>query len=210
MKAASRLHPRLIVITDTTVAPEGLLEERVERLLAQVRPGTVLVQLRDLHLPFPTRRALGERLMTLCHRHQAWFSVNDRVDLAVVLGADGVHLGERGVSPVDVRTLLPRAFVSHACHVVDQVPDAASNAALLSPVLAPRKGAAALGLKSLRDARNALDVRDSSVSLYALGGVDATNAAECLSSGATGVAVIGAALDGRDPTPLVHALGIGG
>jgi thiamine-phosphate pyrophosphorylase len=44
--------------------------------------------------------------------------------------------------------------------------------------------------------------------LYALGGVDERNAAQCLAAGADGIAVIGAALDGRDPVPLVRALGI--
>jgi thiamine-phosphate pyrophosphorylase len=208
VKAEPVIHPRLIVVTDTTVAPLGVLEERVERLLSLARPGTVLVQLRDLELPYDARRSLGERLVALCHRHQAWFSVNDRLDLAVALGADGVHLGERSVSPLDVRGVLPRAFVSHAAHDVGAVHDSASNAALLSPIFVARKGRPALGVAALRAARTLLDAKRSPMALYALGGIDASKAAACIDAGASGVAVIGAALDGRDPAPLVHALRI--
>jgi len=200
--------PVLMVITDESVASRGLLVERLERVLAQARPRTVLVQLRDPTLTVRARRALGARLRALCTRHDQWLAVNDRVDLACILGADGVHLGEHSVAPADARTLLPYAFVSHACHDFETLDVVGSDAAVLSPVVAPRKGRAPLGIAALRRARELLDSRRSTTLLYALGGVDASSASACVQSGATGVAVIGAALDGRDPAPLLQALGI--
>jgi thiamine-phosphate pyrophosphorylase len=73
-----------------------------------------------------------------------------------------------------------------------------------------RKGRPALGLAALGAARRAAAAlpKPADLRLYALGGVRAENAAECITAGADGVAVIGAALDGTDPRPLLGALGI--
>jgi thiamine-phosphate pyrophosphorylase len=199
--------PRLIVITDLTVAPEGELERRVERLLCIACAGTVMVQLRDKDLPVRSRLALGERLAAACRAYGHWFVVNDRVDLAVILGADGVHLGAGSVSPDDARRLLqPGAFVSQACHTAHEAALTDADAALLSPIFAPRKGRGSLGVAGIAAA---VSVGSGTRPLvYALGGVDASNAAACVAAGAAGVAVVGAALDGRDPEPLLEALEI--
>src|SRR4051794_36602583 len=84
-----RRWPALMVISDSGVARGEVLDERLERVLALARPESVVVQLRDLELGTRERMALGERLVTLCRRHGQRFVVNDRVDLAVLLGADG-------------------------------------------------------------------------------------------------------------------------
>jgi len=203
--------PRLIVITDTALAPEPILLERLERALAAAQPDTVMVQLRDRELGARARLALGRRLVTLCRRHAQWFAVNDRLDLAVLLGADGVHLGEGGVEVADARVLLgASAWISCARHAPGGVAIPGADAVLLSPIAAPRKGNPALGIPALQSAHAALAStapRDRPL-LYALGGIDASNAAACLSHGADGVAVIGAILDGRDPAGLLDALGI--
>ena len=83
-----------------------------------------------------------------------------------------------------------------------------SDAALLSPVVAPRKGRAAVGTTVLTCARGNIDAHRSRALLFALGGVDATTVKACIDAGAHGVAVVGAVLDGRDPAPLIAALGI--
>lgn len=207
-RTGARIRPVLIVITDENVAPEAELVARLGRVLASSRPESVLVQLRHSSSTVRARRSLGERLRALCTHYGQWLSVNDRIDVASVVGADGVHLGERSLTPADVRRLLPRAFVSHACHDLESLDRDGSDAALLSPIVAPRKGRPPLGMDGLREARSLLDSRRSPTLLYALGGVDASSAAECLANGATGVAVIGAALDGRDPAPLLRALGL--
>ena len=203
------LRPNLVVVTDTAVAAAGVLEGRVERACALARPGTVLVQLRDPDLPVRERKALGERLLAIARRHGQALVVNDRIDLALLIGADGVHLGESSVRPEDARRLLSgSAFVSHACHGLGEVLRPGSDAALLSPVVAPRKGRAALGTTVLTCARGNIDAHRSQALLFALGGVDATTAKACIDAGAHGVAVIGAVLDGRDPLTLLGALGI--
>lgn len=203
--------PRLIVITDLGVATESELESRIGAVLVAARPRTVMVQLRDNELPAKRRLAWGRRLMDACRRRDHWFVVNDRLDIAAVLGADGVHLGEAGVSAADARTVLAAdAWISRACHDPAAVMESGVDAVLLSPVAAARKGRPALGVDALRRAREGIEARAAvaPLALYALGGVDARNAAQCLSAGADGVAVIGAVADGRDVRPLLEAIGI--
>jgi thiamine-phosphate pyrophosphorylase len=124
--------------------------------------------------------------------------VNDRLDLAAQLGADGVHLGRRSISVGDARRLVGTAFVTRACHDLDDVLAAANegaDGALYSPIFAsPGKGAP-LGLTALAGARASLDARGHRpFRLYALGGVDAENASRCFDAGADGIAVVRADL----------------
>jgi thiamine-phosphate pyrophosphorylase len=200
------LRPRLIAVTDTTVAPRGVLEARLETLLAAAVPGSVMVQLRDRQLADRERIALGHELRALTRRYRQLFAVNDRCDLAFVLETDGLHLGEKSISPEDARKLVGSLWISRACHDPARAESQGADAVVLAPVLAPRKGASALGVAGIAAARGAL--AGSSGLLYALGGVDAASAPACLAAGADGVAAIGAVLDGRDVLPLVDALGI--
>jgi thiamine-phosphate pyrophosphorylase len=202
--------PRLIVVTDTSMSAAPELVATIARVLASAAPRTVMVQLRDKALAVRERIELGRCLVAECRRREQSFVVNDRLDVALLLDADGVHLGEGSVAPEDARMMLPdRAWISTACHDPAAAFEPHANAILLSPVAAPRKGRQALGFEGLRAARRALvAAREAAPLLYALGGVDAGNARECLEAGADGVAVIGAVLDGRDPLPLLDALGL--
>ena len=193
--------PRLIVVSDFTRGPAPALFERLERCLRAARPGSVLVQLREHGLGARDRLALGRSLVALARAHEQRFAVNDRLDLAVLLGADAVHLGESSVPSADARRLLPGAWLSRAWHAPDAPTDGA-DALVLSPIFAPRHGRPALGVEALSRART------GGALLYALGGVGATNAARALESGAAGVAVVGAVLEEDDPSALLWALGI--
>lgn len=185
--------PRLIVITDTERAPAEAWLERLEALFSASAPGSVWVMLRDRSLPVRERRRFGERLRELSARYGQGLSVNDRLDLAVVLDADGVHLGEASVLIEDARAYArmhaKEWFVSAACHDVAHVSLDTAHALLLSPVAAPRKGRAPLGAAGIAEAVRAR--RGPRPLLYALGGVTAQNATEWLAAGADGVALIG-------------------
>jgi thiamine-phosphate pyrophosphorylase len=195
--------PRLILISDLSRGPEALLRERIDRCLAAARPGTVLVSLREHALGARARLALGRALLAAARAHGQRFGVNDRLDLARLLGADAVHLGERSVSVADARQLLPGAWISVASHdPLDERPGA--DAVLLSPILAPRHGRAALGVEAVARAR----ARFGDGVLYALGGVTPDTVPQVLSAGADGVAAIGAVLSVDDPAPLLLRLGI--
>ena len=207
-----RVAPRLIALTDRTVASAAVTLERFERLGRLARPGTVMLQLRDRELSARERLAFGRELGALARSTGQRFQVNDRLDLARLLAADAVHLGEGSVAAADARRLVgDGAFVTRACHAPDAATEEGVDAWLLSPVFAARKGQEPLGLGILggMHARwRAAAGSPERPGVYALGGVNAENARACLDAGAAGVAVIGAVLSVEDPLPLVRALRI--
>jgi thiamine-phosphate pyrophosphorylase len=207
--------PVLIVITDTGRAPVEVWLSQLERLSAAASAGTVQVQLRDPQLPIRERLRFGQRLRELTRRHGQRLTVNDRLDLALLLEADGVHLAHASVAPEDARAFGDRYGlpwrISAACHVPEALADAAAEALLLSPVAQARKGRPALGIDGLKRALRArLDrsARLGACRVYALGGVTRHNAREFLEAGADGVALIGDALQPAGPAELARALGI--
>jgi thiamine-phosphate pyrophosphorylase len=152
------------------------------------------VQLRDPELSGRELYALGTRLRQATRAVGAALVVNDRLDLAVALRADAVHLGRRSISVADARALLPLGtWISTSCHDVADVGRAAregADAALLAPIFPSPGKAAPLGLDALREARAAAP----NLQLIALGGVDTVNAGACFEAGADAVAAIRADL----------------
>jgi thiamine-phosphate pyrophosphorylase len=195
------------IITDLAAVPETDLLARIDRAgrLPPEARGRLSVQLRDPQLPARALHRLGVALRRATSAIGAKLVVNDRVDLALLLEADGVHLGRRSMSVEEARSLLgPGAWVSTSAHAVEDVLAAAragANAALLSPIFAsPGKGAP-VGPEALGEARRALERGGLSLHLFALGGVTAENADLCVAAGADGVAAIRA--------DLTSALGTG-
>ena len=199
--------PALIAITDPVFSDEHLIRQS-ERMLGAVTRGTVAVQLRDKVRSTLSVFTLAERLAHVCRAHGAPFYVNDRLDVALAVGADGVHLGGGSVDVADARALGPGWFISVAAHSVSDVQRAAregANAALLSPIFAtPGKGTP-LGLEALADARGR--VREGY--LYALGGIDEANGRACFQAGAHGVAAIRAIWTTEDPGALALRMTLG-
>jgi thiamine-phosphate pyrophosphorylase len=209
------LAPALIAITDATRPSFGTWLGRLEQLLAAARAGSVLVLLRDRQLPIRERRQLGERLRRMTVQHEHALAVNDRLDLAVLVDADAVHLSESSVSVEDARAfgerLGRRWWVSRASHDPSDAASSTADALLLSPIAEPRKGRAPLGAEGLARARQTLASRAGDLGgcrLYALGGIGASDARRWLDAGADGVALIGALLDADAPQTLVDQLGL--
>lgn len=203
--------PALIVVTDVARYGRERTLDRLSCLLAAAVPGSVMVQLRDRRLASRERLLLARELRQLTRRHQQLLCINDRLDLALVVDADAVHLGEASVTALDARVLVgARLRITRACHDPSHLSQpSAANACLLSPVFAPRKGNPPLGLEGVERARALLLAHHPEQALYALGGVDAAAASRCAEIG-VGVAVIGAAFEAEDPTALLAALGIRG
>ena len=204
--------PRLMVITDTVRYGLARTLERVRAVATEACPGSVVVQLRDHDLSARERLDLGEQLRAITLVLGQRFVVNDRLDLALLLGADGVHLGEQSVGPGDARRLLgPGSWVSQARHTEADALGSEADAVVFSPVIAVRKGRRAHGLEALARLCQGIEQRCASGHrpwVYALGGVDARNARACLGAGATGVAVIGAVFEADSASQLVEALGV--
>ena len=133
--------PRLIVITDRESGPFDVWLRHLEDLLAAAEPGSVQVLLRDPRLAIRERRELGELLRRLTEQHRQSLGVSDRLDLAVVLRADAVHLSEASVSAADARAFARDQghcwAVSAAAHAIERCLEASEDA-----LLCPDHGAA--------------------------------------------------------------------
>lgn len=213
MSSAQRAFPRLIAITDAGVLAGEALFERARALASSALPGTVAVLLRDHGVGARQRLAWGRELRALTRDSGQQLWVADRLDLALLLEADAVHLGEASVPAAAARSLVGPRALSRAWHQLRPTAQALAelagvDALLLSPVIAPRKGRPALGVAGVTELTATLAEAQRAARVYALGGVDATTAAACLRAGAWGVAAIGSAWDPR-PEPLLAALAIG-
>jgi thiamine-phosphate pyrophosphorylase len=121
--------------------------------------------------------------------------VNDRADVALAAGADGVHLPARGLSPADARALGLRlvGVSAHSAADVERAAREGADFAVFAPVY-DTPGKLGQGEGALAEA-----CRAAPIPVLALGGVDATNAPRCIEAGARGVACIRSVLGARDP-----------
>lgn len=197
--------PVVHLITDRRLAPD--LVARAEAALAGLPPGRVALHLREKDLGGRDLLALARALAGACHARGQLFLVNDRVDVALAAGADGVHLPSAGIRPADARRLVgPAALVGVSCHSAADVArarDGGASHATFGPVHeTPSKTAFGppVGLDALGEAARL------GLPLVALGGLDAARAPEALRAGAAGIAVVRAWLEGPDPAAAVRAL----
>ena len=197
--------PLVHLITDRRLAPD--LAAAAGAALAGLPPGVVAVQLREKDLGGRALLALARALAAVCRAHGQRLLVNDRLDVALAAGADGVHLPAAGVPPADARRLLGRhALVGVSCHSAAEVGRALAGGAsyaTFSPVYdtpSKRRYGPPVGVAALRDAARL------GLPLVALGGVDAARVVEVRAAGAAGVAAIRAWLQGGDPAGAVRAL----
>ncbi|HYY58124.1 MAG TPA: thiamine phosphate synthase [Pyrinomonadaceae bacterium] len=184
---------KLYPITDARLS--GLSHaEQVARFGAG---GATLVQLREKHLS--PRRFYQEALEALrvAHERGVRLIVNDRVDIALALGADGVHLGQDDLPPEAARRLLgPDAIIGYSTHNLEQAREAARlpvDYIAIGPIFATsskERPDAVVGLDGLRRVRQ----ETGSVPLVAIGGITRENARSVLDAGADAVAVISALL----------------
>jgi thiamine-phosphate pyrophosphorylase len=190
--------PRLVLVTDRHAVAGGALADSVEAALAGGLPA---VQLRDKDLPGGALYALAERLRTATARAGALLLVNERVDVALAVDADGVHLGG-GAMPVEVARLLlgPERLIGVSTHAPGEVPPLA-DFAFFGPVWATPSKPAAQG-----EARLAAAARAATVPVLAIGGVTAARVPAARAAGAAGVAVVRAILAGPDPARAVREL----
>lgn len=180
------------------------LRARVE---AALRGGIRWVQLRAKERSARELFDAASLLAPLCREAGALLVVNDRADVALAVGAGGVHLPENGMATADARRLLgEEAWIARSVHSVDGVRAAAAsgvNAVQFGPVFdtaSKREFGAPQGLEKLRDAATVAIATpgSGSIALLAVGGLDAARARQCLAAGAAGVSVIGAIWEAAD------------
>lgn len=202
-RRSSRALPCLVLITDRKRARHPL-PDAVARALSVLPVGAAMVLLREKDLPGRELAELARSLLPITRRHDAPLIVSGRADVAVATEADGVHLGGDAPDVASVREMVrERLLVGVSLHGDETAPPEADYA-LLSPIFPTmsKPGVTTLGLDGL----SAGCRRSERTPLYALGGVDATNAGACLEAGAHGVAVLGAVLAAQEPELAAHEL----
>jgi thiamine-phosphate pyrophosphorylase len=191
------MDPTLYVVLDRTAARGRDLEEL---LAAVIDGGGRMVQLREKAWPSGRLLPLARRLRDRCRRAGVTFVVNDRVDLAVAVEADGVHVGQDDLPARVARPLLRDGMLlGVSTHAVDQAraarDDGADYVAVGSMFPTTTKPEFELvGPSLLRKLRGEINVP-----LIAIGGITHDNVAEVVRAGANGVAVISAVCAAPDP-----------
>jgi thiamine-phosphate pyrophosphorylase len=191
---------RLYLVTDARTA-EGDLDSFLDSVLAA---GVDLVQLREKHAEAGDLLRWSAAFRTAADRHGALFFLNDRPDVALAAGADGVHVGQNDLPPGVVRTLTgPDLLIGLSTHSNNEYDRADLDADYLctGPVYAtPTKpGRAATGLGTVMHAaareREGGEVRP----WFAIGGIDPETLHAVVEAGAHRVVVVRAITKSPDP-----------
>jgi thiamine-phosphate pyrophosphorylase len=195
----------LYVITD-----EALSRGLPHAVIAQqaVDGGADVIQLRDKHCPSRELIRAGKEIRIITRRTGAMFIVNDRLDIAIACGADGVHLGQGDMRCGTARQLAPTGFIiGVSVGTVEEAVVAERSGAdyiALSPIFSTGSKSDAgpgHGLQLLRKIRSAVGIP-----VIAIGGIGPGNAGRLIDAGADGIAVISAVVSQPDITAAARRL----
>lgn len=198
MKGERSLDFRLYLITDRTLfANEVSLFHGIEQAL---KGGADAVQLREKDLEIRTLLAMAYRLRELTKKHNARLFINDRVDIAMAVEADGVHLGGAGIPVGAARKVAgEKMLIGRSTHGIDEAVEAEKFGAdfiTFGPVFetpSKRQYGEPLGLDMLRKAAGKV-----SVPVFAIGGIKQKSIREIMAAGAHGIALISGILASND------------
>ena len=174
---------------------------------AALAGGGDVIQLREKNVSDDVFLAFAAELRELTDEMGKLFIVNDRPDIAAIVGADGVHLGQHDLPIAEARRLLrPGAVVGRSTHSIEQARAAVNEGAdyvSVGPVFrtATKDAGAPVGPDLLKDI-----CREITVPVVPIGGITADNVAEVVSAGARRVAVCSAVCDQDDPRQAARAI----
>ena len=194
----------LYAVTDRRWTGEKNLYQQVEEA---IEGGATFVQLREKNLSESAFEKEAVAIQELCRKHVIPFVVNDNVEIARRMGADGVHVGQSDMEAGDVRALLgPDAILGVSAQTVEQAK------------LAEERGADYLGVGAVfptGSKDDAVEVPHEtlkaiceavSIPVIAIGGISAENVHELSGSGICGIAVISAIFGQKDIKPATEKL----
>jgi len=193
-----RIDFRLHLVTDRTLS---LGRDLLDIVAAAVQGGVTVVQLREKECETREFIELGRAVAGRLEPTKVPLLINDRVDVALVVQADGVHIGQSDMPYADARRLLgPDAVIGLSVESLDHAREADQldvDYLGLSPVfVTPTKGELVrqLGLDGVRSIRGCSRHR-----LVAIGGIHHDNITSVLAAGADGIAVVSAICSAPDP-----------
>jgi thiamine-phosphate pyrophosphorylase len=163
--------------------------------------GLTLVQYRDKTSDDVVRLEQAQQLRQLCHNYGALFIINDRVDLALAVGADGVHLGQNDISIALARQILGSQKIvgrstTNATEMAKALAEGADYIGVGPVYETPTKaGKSAAGLEYVRYA-----AEHATVPWFAIGGIDQNNILDVIQSGGRSIAVVRAIMMAEQPS----------
>ena len=184
-------------------SPSPDLLPRVE---AALQGGLTLVQYRDKQANDTDRLEIARQMCQLCHNYGALFILNDRVDLALAVDADGVHLGQQDVSIALARQILGSQRIvgkstTNPSEMAQAIKEGADYIGVGPVYETPTKaGKAAAGLEYVQHA-----AKNATVPWFAIGGIDNTNIDDVLQAGAPAIAIVRAIMNSDTPTQAVQS-----
>jgi thiamine-phosphate pyrophosphorylase len=176
-------------------------------LRAALNGGVDIVQLREKSLPQREIERSAQTFRRLCDTYSALFVVNDDPELASACGADGVHVGQEDMAATDARTAMgPDAIVGLSTHSEAQIAASAAQSVdyiSVGPIweTPTKQGRPAVGMELIRHAVDA-----APHPFFAIGGIDAGNAAQVVDAGARRLCVVRAIRDAADPAVAAEEL----
>ena len=186
----------LYAVTDRSWLNAESLYSQVEKAL---EGGATFVQLREKHLNHDAFLQEAKEIKELCAKYQVPFVLDDDVELALEVGADGVHVGQSDMEAGDVRAKLgPDKIIGVSAQTVEQA------------VLAEKRGADYLGVGAVFHTDSKADVAEVSretlkaicdavdIPVIAIGGISKENVSELAGTGICGIAVISAIFAEKD------------
>ena len=193
---------RLYVLISSTLCRSSLRETA----RAAIAGGADALQLREKEIPDAQYLAAAAELRELCDETGKMLFINDRADIASIVGADGVHLGQGDLPIAEARRLLrPGAIVGRSTHSIDQARAAVNEGAdyvSAGPIFpTATKDRPAVGLDYLKQA-----VAEMSVPVVAIGGIGPANAAQVVAAGGRCLAVSSAICSASNPQAIAEQI----
>ena len=188
----------LYAVTDQMWLKEG--ETLADVVEAVLKNGATFLQIREKDLAPDAFEAEAERLKTLCKQYRVPFVVNDSVEIALKINADGVHVGQSDIKGRDIRAMIgPDKILGISAGTVEEAVAAENADADYIGVGAifgtsTKKNARSMTMERLREI-----VSSVSIPVVAIGGISAGNILQLCGSGVDGVAVVSAIFAAEDP-----------
>lgn len=192
--------PRLMLVTDGSLETEPTA---IDRISSGCQNGLPAVQLREKQMELRKLWELAVMLRQITSGNQTFFSINDRIDLALAVEADGVQLSEKGLSPQISKKLKPSLIVGVSVHNLEMGLRAEQEGAdyvICGPIFdTPSKRAFGMpqGLNFLEKMTRTL-----SIPVLAIGGIAPVKVKSCMEAGAHGVGAITAFMKGDIKTTI--------
>ncbi|MDD3150190.1 MAG: thiamine phosphate synthase [Candidatus Gastranaerophilales bacterium] len=194
---------KLYLVTDSSKFSTE--DEFLNAVASALKGGVQIIQLREKTANAKIIINLGRKVRELCSLYNALFIINDRIDIAQIIDADGVHIGQDDVDIEYAREILgENKIIGLSTHSPEQAIDAVNRGADyigVGPVFTtPTKpGRQSVGLEYVEWASKNIDIP-----WFAIGGIDLENINDVINSGASRIAVVRAIINAGNPDIAVQ------